>query len=131
PAVLDQNGGVLIEADIGAVSAALLLAGPHHDRLDDVALLDTSAGQRVLNGRHDDVTDARVSPATAAEHADAQDLLRSGVIGDLEPRFLLDHVNSCFVTPEDWSGGSSLPKGLSYLAFSRISATRHRLVADV
>src|SRR5205823_7753074 len=35
----------------------------------------------------------------AAEHPDAQELLGSGVVGDLEPRLLLDHVNSCFLTP--------------------------------
>src|SRR5580692_5027404 len=98
-AVPDQDGGVLVEADVGTVCAAALLAGTYYDRLDDVALLDASPGQRVLDGRHDDVTDARVSPAAAAEHADAQDLLGTRVVGDLKPRLLLDHVNSCFVTP--------------------------------
>src|SRR6185437_5028140 len=107
-AVPDQDGGVLVEADIGTVCAAAFLTGTHYDRLDDVALLDASPGQRVLDGRHDDVTDARVSPAAAAEHADAQDLLGTRVVGDLKPRLLLDHVNSCFVTPACPAGDSSL-----------------------
>src|ERR1700733_14048203 len=125
PAVPDEDSGVLVEADVGTVCAAALLAGTHHDRLDDVALLDASPGQRVLDGRHDDVTDARVSPAAAAEHADAQNLLGTRVVGDLKPRLLLDHVNSCFVTPV-------FPPAIRYyyLARSRISATRHRLVAE-
>src|SRR5690606_30732543 len=45
--------------------------------------------------------------ARATEHTDAQDLPRAGVVGDPQPRLLLDHF-----------------------AFSRISTTRHRLVAD-
>src|SRR5246127_3722174 len=90
------------------IRPAAFFPGTYHDPLDDVALLDASPGQRVLDGRHDDVTDARVSPATAAEHADAQDLLGTRVVGDLEPRLLLDHVNSCFVTPVCSAGDSSL-----------------------
>jgi hypothetical protein len=57
-------------------------------------LLHAGAGKGILHGRHDDVTDARVSPAAAAEHTDAEDLLGTRVVGDLEPRLLLDHVNS-------------------------------------
>src|SRR5207248_6011607 len=90
----DQHGRVLVEPDIGAIAAAALLAGAHHDRLDDIALFHAGAGKGILHGRHDDVTDARVSPAAAAEHTDAEDLLRARVVGDLEPRLLLDHVNS-------------------------------------
>ena len=41
----------------------------------------------------DDVADAGVAPTGAAEHADAQDLLGSGVVGDLQPRLLLDHLS--------------------------------------
>src|SRR6201999_3141686 len=63
PAVPDQDSGVLVEADVGTVTAAALATGAHHNRLDDVTLLDASAGQRVLHRRLDDVTDARVSPA--------------------------------------------------------------------
>src|SRR3712207_6624004 len=47
------------------------------------------------------------STAGATEHADAQDLLGAGVVGDLESALLLDH-----------------------LALSTISTTRQRLVAE-
>src|SRR5664279_4143959 len=40
---LDQDGRVLVEADIAAVGTAPLFDGTHHDRLDDVALLDAGA----------------------------------------------------------------------------------------
>jgi len=50
-----------------------------------------AAGDRVLDGAHDDVADAGVAPTGAAEHADAQDFLGTGVVGDLESGFLLNH----------------------------------------
>src|ERR1700749_540941 len=90
-AVPGQHGRVLVEPDIGAIAAAALLAGAHHDRLDDITLLHAGAGKGILHGRHDDVTDARVSPAAAAEHTDAEDLLGTRVVGDFKPRLLLDH----------------------------------------
>src|SRR5262249_29292433 len=110
-AVPDQHRRVLVEADIGAIAAAALLAGAHHDRLDDIALLHAGAGKGILHGRHDDVTDARVSPAAAAEHTDAEDLLCTRVVGDLEPRLLLDHVNSVGRWPASGPGFTSLSPG--------------------
>src|SRR5581483_12513013 len=99
-------------------------------------------GKGILHGRHDDVTDARVSPAAAAENPDAEDLLGTRVVGDLKPRLLLDHVNLS-ISPGARPPGDPPPRtggafaghrsqaDLSYyLAFSRISATRQRLVAD-
>src|SRR5204863_9815227 len=74
---------------------------------NDVTLLHTGAGQRVFHGADDDVADAGVTTAGAAEHPDAKDLLRTGVVGDPQAGLLLDH-----------------------LAFSRISTTRQRLVAE-
>ena len=44
-----------------------------------------------IPGGNDDVADAGVAPTGAAEHADAQDLLGTRVVGDLESRLLLDH----------------------------------------
>src|SRR5687768_7140312 len=106
-AVADQDGGVLVETDVGAVRATALLGGAHDDGLDDLALLDVAARDGVLDGRHDDVPDAGVAPAGAAQHPDAQQLLGTGVVGDPKSRLLLDHF-----------------------AFSRISTTRQRLVAE-
>src|SRR4051794_4628891 len=88
---LEDHGGVLVEADVGTVLTTALLHGPHDHGLDDVALLDVAPGDRVLDGGNDDVADAGVAPTRAAEDTDAEDLLGTRVVGDLESRLLLDH----------------------------------------
>src|SRR4029079_4550733 len=107
-AVLPQDDrGVLVELDVGPVRTTTLLGGAHDDGLDDVTLLHVAAGNGVLDRADDDVADAGVPTPGAAEDPDAQDLPRTGVVGDLESRLLLDH-----------------------LARSTTCTTRQRLVAD-
>src|SRR5690606_6323524 len=106
-AVLDEDRRVLVEADVGPVRAPELLRGADDHGLDHVALLDAGPRDGVLDRGHDDVADAGVATARATEHPDAQDLPRTGVVGDLQSRLLLNH-----------------------LARSRISTMRQRLVAD-
>src|SRR3954449_11391866 len=79
-AVTDQHGGVLVEADVGAIRPTTSLGGTDDDGLDDVALLDAGTGQRVLDRADDDVADAGVAPTGAAEHPDAKDLLGPRVV---------------------------------------------------
>src|SRR5690606_39784546 len=66
-----------------------LLRGAHHDGLHNVALLHAAAGDGVLHRGDDDVADPRVAPTRATEYPDAEDLLGTRVVGDLEPRLLL------------------------------------------
>src|SRR3954453_5657313 len=89
--VLDEHGRVLVEADVAAVGTTPLLDGADDDRLHDVTLLDTGAGQGVLDGRDDDVADAGVTPPRATHHPDAQELLGTRVVGDAKSRLLLNH----------------------------------------
>src|SRR5262245_11438593 len=136
---LQDHRGVLVEADVGAVRTPALLHGPHDDRLDDVTLLHTTAGDRVLDGGDDRVTDTGVATTGATEHADAKDLLRARVVGDLQSRLLLDHLLISWLS-RWFSAAPSLAERMisigfrlrarNYLAFSRISTTRQRLVAD-
>src|SRR5262245_9698097 len=91
-AVLPQDDrGVLVELDVRAVGTTTLLGGTHDHGLDDVALLHVAARDGVLDRADDDVTDAGVATPGATENPDAQDLLGTGVVGDLESRLLLDH----------------------------------------
>src|SRR3954462_13931153 len=88
---VDDDGGVLVEGDVRAVVAPELLLRAHDDRLDDLALLDRPLRVGLLDRRRDDVADAGVAPARAALDADAEDLARARVVGDLEAGLVLDH----------------------------------------
>src|SRR3954463_3700203 len=105
---VDDHRGVLVEGDVRAVLAPELLLRAHDDRLDDLALLDGALRIRLLDRRRDDVADPGVAPPGAALDADAQDLARARVVGDLEARLVLDHR-----------------------ARSRISTRRQRFVRDI
>ena len=62
---VDDHGGVLVEGDVGAVVAAERLLRAHDDRRDDLALLDRALRVGLLDGRGDDVADARVAAAAS------------------------------------------------------------------
>src|SRR5688572_3470532 len=109
--LVDENGGVLVEADVAAVRTAAVLLGPHDDALHDLALLHGRAGNGVLHRGHEDVADARVTPPGATEDLDAQDLAGARVVGDAETGLLLNH----------WI----------YFALSRTSTMRQRFCFDI
>src|SRR6185369_7809775 len=88
---VDQHRRVLVEGDVGAVGPAQRLAGADDDRLHDLALADAALRAGRFHGRGDHVADARVTAVRTAFDADAEDLARAGVVGDLESRLLLDH----------------------------------------
>src|SRR6186713_2388750 len=89
--VVDEHGGVPIEADVAAVLAPLLLARAHDDRLHDLPLLDIAVRSRFLDRRRDDVAQPRVASGRSADRVDRRDLARAGVVGDVEDRTHLDH----------------------------------------
>src|ERR1700757_4136830 len=75
----------------GLMMTAALLDGAHHHGLHHFTALDVAARDGVFDRRHDDIADPGVPPRRAAEYTDAQDLLGTGVVGYLQPRFLLNH----------------------------------------
>src|SRR5258708_8313813 len=88
----DQHGGVAVEADGAAVDPAQRKGGAHHDGAMDLALLDAAARDRLLDGDDDDIADAGVLAARAAQHLDALDSTGAGIVGALEVGSHLDHV---------------------------------------
>src|SRR5262249_42179476 len=82
--LVDEDGGVLVEADERAVAPAEGLLRAPDDRTHDFALLHRALGRGGLHRSNDDVADPRVAPVRTAEHADAQDLSRSRVVRDPE-----------------------------------------------
>src|SRR5690606_2885607 len=107
--------GVAVEADQRTVGAADALAGAHHDRVVDLALLDLAARDRVLHRHLDDVADTGVAALGAAEHLDAHHFLGAGVVCHVEVALHLDH-------------GSASPYSA---ARETISTTRQFLVFDI
>src|SRR6476646_2344485 len=105
--VVDDDGGVLVEADQRAVVATVGLLRPDDDGFHHLALLDRALRRRGLHGSNDDVADAGIATVRSSHHADAEDLAGAGVVGDLEAALLLDHF-----------------------ATSTISVRRQRFVAD-
>src|SRR6478735_7486515 len=105
--VVDDDGGVLVEADQRAVVATVGLLRPDDDGFHHLALLDRALRRRGLHGSNDDVADAGVATVRSSHHADAEDLAGAGVVGDLEAALLLNHF-----------------------ATSTISVRRQRFVAD-
>jgi len=59
------------------IRTLVLLGHTHHHGLDDLTLLDLTAGLSRLDGRGNGVADRRVLAVVPAGHADAQDLFRS------------------------------------------------------
>src|SRR5262249_22317898 len=92
--VVDQHGGVVVEADVGAVGARDALARAHDHGLLHLALLHLRVRDGVLHRHHDHVADGGVAAARATQHSDARHLARAGVVGDLERGLGLDHACS-------------------------------------
>src|SRR6185312_15485274 len=72
--VVDDDGGVLVEADQRAVTSAIGLLRPDDDRSHDLALLDRALRRCGLHCSDDLVADASVSAARAAHDPDAEKL---------------------------------------------------------
>ena len=67
----DDNGGVLIKADVGAVVTAQAVLATDDDGLDHVALLHGTTGSSLLDAANHDVTDVCVSLAGTAQYTEA------------------------------------------------------------
>src|SRR5262249_37269527 len=89
--LVDEDGGVAVEADGAAVGAAGLLRRGHDHRLVHVAFFDAAARDRLLDRDDDDVADRRDAALGAAQHLDALDAPRPGIVGDVEIGLHLDH----------------------------------------
>ena len=64
--------------------AAELLAGADDDRLDDLALADSTLRARLFDGGRDHVADPGVAAVGAAFDPDAEDLAGTRVVGDFQ-----------------------------------------------
>ena len=87
----DRNAAVLISKQGEPIGTADRLRGADDDRLVDVALLDAAARDRLLDRNDDHVADGGRLALGAAQHLDALDATRAGIVGDVEIGLHLDH----------------------------------------
>src|SRR5438067_7695454 len=94
--IVDQHRSVVIELDVGAIATAKLLHGADDDCFDHGALLDRSIGRGFFDRGGDDVADAGVfAGRRAADHLDRRNLLRAGVVRDVQD---CSHLNHCRIS---------------------------------
>lgn len=86
----DNDGGVFVETDIGAVGSAKTFFRANDDSFNDIAFFDLTAGSGGFNGGNDNVADIGVTAEGAAEHANTHNFLRAGIIADVESGLLLN-----------------------------------------
>src|SRR3984957_1163585 len=65
--VVDYNGGVLVETNVRAIAAAILLARADDDSLDDFTFFDGAVGRGFFDGSGDDVAEAGLFAKAATE----------------------------------------------------------------
>src|SRR5206468_348336 len=114
PLLVHEHDRVAVEAHVGAVGPARVVARPDDHPADDGARLDLRRRERLLDARDDDVADGRVPAVAAPEHLDGAGELGAGVVGDVEPGPHLDHDD----TSEPPSPASWRPAGAAGLGAS-------------
>src|SRR5207244_2066452 len=71
--VLQDDGGVVVEADVGAVGSAVLLGLADDDRFHDFALLDRATRRGHFDGGDDHVADRGLELRAAGDHANTHE----------------------------------------------------------
>src|SRR5690606_29815391 len=78
---VQQNGGVIVKANIGTIPAANFFFGTHYHRFRHRPLLDVAGRNGLLDGNDDLVADCRVTFSRSSEHPDTEHLFGAAVIG--------------------------------------------------
>src|SRR5512140_856617 len=107
--VVDEDGGILVEPDVGPVLPTDLLRGAHDDRLEHLALLHLAGRDRVLDGHDHAIAERRIAPPGPAQHADHQRLSGAGIVRDLDDTFLLYHGLSPRASARPLNNGHRAP----------------------
>src|ERR1700722_5188169 len=125
---IDQHSSIAVESDDGAVGAADILADPHHHSLHHITLLHTAARNGFLHGHHNDVADRSVFALRAAQHLDAHDAPRAGIVRHVEVGLHLNHRTPLCLrlpgAPAALTSSSFCAIGTHFTVFSRRASLR-------
>src|SRR5690606_2911787 len=89
--VPEQDGGIVVECDVGAVRPAQPVLRPNDDRPDHVAPLHHAARTGFLDGPYDDIADAAVTALGPAEDLDHHQLPSACVVRHVQSSMGLNH----------------------------------------
>src|SRR6056297_768477 len=89
--IVEDNGGVAVKTNRGAVLAADFLGGAHDNSLADVAFLDAAARNGFLHRHDDDVADGRIFALGTTQDLDALNPARAGVVSNIQIGLHLAH----------------------------------------
>src|SRR6056297_2693559 len=96
--VIQDDGGIAVETDGGAVFTANFFGGAHDDGLADVALLQAAARDGFLDRDDDNVAHGRVFTLGTTQDLDALNPAGAGVVSNIQIGLHLDHL----VSPDLW-----------------------------
>src|SRR5215469_14335738 len=81
---VDQDRGILVEADIGSIPTPMFFPGAYDDRLHHFALLHLALGSRLFHGCSDHVAQTGIQSGRTAQRQNHLQLARAGIVGDLQ-----------------------------------------------
>src|SRR5262245_7974133 len=99
--VVDQDGRVIVEANVGAVFSAVLLSSPHHYSLYHISLLDAPVRRGLFYVSGDDIAKTRYESHLVSQRQDARDSPRARVVRYVEYSSHLNHNNPNRFTIDD------------------------------
>src|SRR5262245_7044079 len=82
--LVDQHGGVLVKADVGAVTAEVLPALAHDHALDHRTFFGGSVRRGLFDGSRDYVTQAGVQAGVPAQRQDHLQPARAAIVGHIK-----------------------------------------------
>src|SRR5690348_26016 len=90
--LVDQHGRVAVEANCTAVAASHRKSGAHDDGLVHITLLHLAARYRLFDRHDDNITHRSGLPLRAAQHLDALNAARTGVVRHFQIGLDRDHA---------------------------------------
>src|SRR2546425_3474548 len=88
---IDEHGGVVVKADVGAILAAVFLAHAHDDRTNHFAFFALALRGGLLHRRGHNIAEARLEARVTAHRENAHQPARAAVIGHRQPGSHLNH----------------------------------------
>src|SRR5574343_1269806 len=91
--VIEKDCGIAIKAHQRAIRTTNTLGSTNHHGIIDITLLHATARRSVLDADLDDIANTSITALGATQHFDTHYRTRTGVIGDVQNRLHLNHLN--------------------------------------